>query len=302
MTYSIVARDAATGQLGVAAQSCYFALGAVLPWARAGVGAVATQSMVDPGYGPRCLDLLAEGMGAVDALARVRAADAGREVRQVGVVDASGVVASFTGSQCIDHVGHVAGGGYSAQANMMAGPGVCEAMAAAFAATAGPLATRLVAALVAAEGEGGDARGQMSAALVVVEGTRHEYPWQGVLADVRVDHHPDPLGELARLVQVAEAYHLCDVAEEALVQGDAAGALAGSAAGLALLPDEGNLLLSYIGALIGVGRLDDAARQVQKLVAVRPGWEGVMRALIDRGLVPMPEGVTLDLLLTRPVG
>src|ERR1700678_677105 len=102
MTYSIVARDEATGQLGVAAQSCYFALGSVLPWARAGVGAVATQSMVDPGYGPRCLALLADGGGAADALARVRAADDGREVRQVGVVSASGEVSSFTGSQCID--------------------------------------------------------------------------------------------------------------------------------------------------------------------------------------------------------
>jgi uncharacterized Ntn-hydrolase superfamily protein len=301
VTYSIVARDPATGELGVAAQSCYFALGAVLPWARSGVGAVATQSMVDPGYGPRCLDLLADAMGAADALARVRASDTGREVRQVGVVDATGAVASFSGSSCIDHVSHAEGDGFSAQANMMAGPGVCEAMADAFVATPGALATRLVAALVAAEGAGGDARGQMSAALVVVEGQRHEQPWQGVLTDVRVDHHPDPLGELARLVRVAEAYHLCDVAEEALVAGDAPGALAGSAAGLALLPGEGNLLLSYIGALIGVGQLDEAAGEIQKLVTERPPWEGILRALIERGLVPLPEGVTLDGLLTRPL-
>jgi uncharacterized Ntn-hydrolase superfamily protein len=302
VTYSIVARDPDTGQLGVAAQSCYFALGAVLPWARAGVGAVATQSMVDPGYGPRCLDLLAAGMGAADALALVRAADEGREVRQVGVVDASGAVASFTGSACIDHVGHAEGDGFSAQANMMAGPGVCEAMRDAFVSTSGSLATRLVAALVAAESKGGDARGQMSAALIVVAGERHEHPWQGVLTDVRVDHHPDPLGELARLARVAEAYHLCDVAEEALVAGDAAAALAGAAAGLALLPGEGNLLLSYIGALIGVGRIDEAAAEVQELVASRPPWEGVLRSLIARGLVPLPEGVTLDGLLARPAG
>lgn len=299
MTYSIVARDADTGQLGVAAQSCYFALGAVLPWARAGVGAVATQSMVDPGYGPRCLDLLAGGVGAAVALAQVRAADEGREVRQVGVVDASGAVSSFTGSSCIDHVGHTEGDGFSAQANMMAGPGVCEAMGHAFTSTSGSLATRLVAALVAAEGMGGDARGQMSAALIVVQGERPEHPWQGVLTDVRVDHHPDPLGELARLAKVAEAYHLCDVAEEALVAGDAAAALAGSAAGLALLPGEGNLLLSHIGALIGVGRIDEAAVEVQKLVATRPSWEGVLRSLSQRGLVPLPEGVTLDGLLAR---
>jgi len=300
MTYSIVARDAVTGQLGVAAQSCYFALGSVLPWARAGVGAVATQSMVDPGYGPRCLDLLADGVAAADALAQVREADEGRDVRQVGLVSSAGEVASFTGSLCIDHVGHAAGDGYSAQANMMAGDGVCEAMAVAYETTAGPLATRLLAALVAAEAKGGDARGRMSAALVVVEGTRHEHPWQGVLTDVRVDHHEDPLGELARLVRVAEAYRLCDVAEEALVQGDAAAALAGAAAGLALLPGEGNLLLSHIGALLGLGRIDEASAEVRALVSSRASWEGVVRALIDRGFVPMPEGLTSDLLFTRP--
>lgn len=299
MTYSIVARDAESGQLGVAAQSCYFALGSVLPWARAGVGAVATQSMVDPGYGPRCLDLLAGGVGAADALAQVRAADDGREVRQVGVVSALSEVASFTGSMCIDHVSHAEGVGYTAQANMMAGDGVCEAMAAAFESSSGPLASRLVAALVAAENRGGDARGQMSAALIVVEGTRPDQPWQGVLTDVRVDHHPEPLVELARLVQVAEAYHLCDVAEEALVHGDTAGALTGAEAGLALLPGEENLMLSYIAALIGAGRLDEAAAELGRLVASRPAWEGIVRAVFDRGLAPLPAGVTLDALLGR---
>ncbi len=282
-----------------AAQSCYFALGSVLPWARAGVGVVATQSMVDPGYGPRCLDLLADGVGAADALARVREADEWRDVRQVGVVSASGEVAAFTGSHCIDTVGHAAGDGYSAQANMMAGDGVCEAMAAAFEQATGSLADRLLAALVAAESKGGDARGQMSAALIVVEGVRHDHPWQGVLTDVRVDHHDDPLAELARLTRVAEAYHLCDVAEEALVRGDAAAALAGSQAGLALLPGDGNLLLSHLAALLGVGRIEEAAAEVQALVAGRPSWEGIVRALVDRGFVPMPEGVNIDLLLGR---
>jgi uncharacterized Ntn-hydrolase superfamily protein len=300
VTYSIVARDPATGQLGVAAQSCYFALGSVLPWARAGVGAVATQSMVDPGYGPRCLDLLASAIPADEALSQVRTADPGREVRQVGLVNALGDVASFTGSQCIDHVGHVAGDGYSTQANMMAGPGVCEAMAVAFESTTGTLAHRLVASLLAAEHMGGDARGQMSAALIVVDGHLFDHPWEGVLTDVRVDHHPDPLTELARLVQVGQAYHLCDVAEEALVLGDTAAALAGARAGLALLPGEGNLLLSYIGALIGVGQLDEAATEIRQLLQQRPAWEGILRAITDRGLIPLPDGVTIDALLTRP--
>jgi uncharacterized Ntn-hydrolase superfamily protein len=239
--------------------------------------------MVDPGYGPRCLDLLAQGLNPDDALAQAVAADDGRAVRQVGVVGATGAVASYTGTMCIDHVCHAEGEGYAAQANMMGRDGVCAAMAAAFEASDGSssggassdgtpsLATRLVGALVAAESLGGDARGQMSAALIVVEGTPHPHPWQGVLVDVRVDHHPDPLGELGRLVRVAEAYHLCDVAEE-----------------------------SHIAALIGVGRLDEAAAELQGLVASRPTWEGVVRALIDRGLVPLPEGVTVDQLLARP--
>lgn len=299
MTYSIVARDPATGQLGVAAQSCYFALGAVLPWARAGIGAVATQSMVDPGYGPRCLDRLAAGAGAADALAAVREADDGRDVRQVGVVDAGGAIASFTGERCIPVVGHVAGDGYSTQANMMAGEGVCEAMAAAFETTAGSLAQRLVAALMAAETRGGDARGQMSAALTVVEAERHDHPWEGVLVNVRVDHNPDPLPELDRLVTVAEAYHLCDTAEEALVRGDVDGALAGARAGLALLPGEGNLLLSYVAALMGTGHMDEAASAMRDLVTERPSWAVVFRGLVASGLMPLPEGVGVDDLLGR---
>jgi uncharacterized Ntn-hydrolase superfamily protein len=257
--------------------------------------------MVDPGYGPRCLELLAAGASAQDALDQVRAADDGREVRQVGLIDSRGQVASFTGSMCIDHVGLARGEGYSTQANMMAGPGVCQAMAEAFEHTSGTLATRLVAALVAAETKGGDARGQMSAAIIVVEGERHDHPWQGVLTDVRVDHSPDPLGELARLVQVAEAYHQCDAAEEALVRGDVAAALAGAEAGLALLPGEENLLLSYVGALIGVGRVGEAAATVQKLVAEKPPWEGIMRAIFDRGMVPLPDDLTFDALLGRSV-
>ena len=225
----------------------------MLPWARAGVGAVATQSMVNPGYGPHCLDLLSQGIEAAEALERVRAVDPDHVVRQVGLVDASGTVAAFTGARCLDHLGQQSGDGFSVQANMMRRPGVPEAMAAAYTSTPGSLATRLLAALVAAEAAGGDARGVMSAALIVVDGTVRPQPWEGVLVDVRVDHHTDPLGELARLVGVAEAYRLCDEAEAALVAGDGAAALRGAESGLALLPGEGNLLLSYIAALAGAG-------------------------------------------------
>ncbi len=299
MTYSIVARDPVTAELGVAAQSCYFALGSVLPWARAGVGAVATQSMVDPGYGPRCLELLASGVGASAALERVRAADPDHEVRQVALVDSLGAVAAFTGAACIDAVGHVHGPGFSTQANMMAGPGVCEAMAEAFEAHHGTLAARLVAALVAAQGAGGDARGQMSAALRVVDGERHDAPWEGIMVDVRVDHADEPLEELARLVRIAEAYHLCDIAEEALLQGDAAVALASTEAGLDLLGTDGNLRLSHLAALLALGRLDQAAADLAALVQQGPGWEAIARAMTGAGHIALPDGVTIDGLLAR---
>jgi uncharacterized Ntn-hydrolase superfamily protein len=297
VTYSIVARDPATGQLGVAAQSCYFALGSVLPWARAGIGAVATQSLVDPGYGPRCLDLLAAGVGSSDALARVRAADEDRENRQVGVVDANGSVAAFTGSRCIDEVGHAAGDGYSAQANMMAEPGVCRAMARAFETAEGTLAERLLAALVAAEEKGGDARGRLSAALLVVEATRHDHPWQGVLLDVRVDHSPDPLPELARLVRVGQAYQLSERAWELLDAGDAAAGLHAAEAGRALLPGEAEIVLSHLAALAAAHRLEEAAVEIRRLVGSQPGWGRVIRALVQGGFMPWPDDVTVDSLL-----
>jgi uncharacterized Ntn-hydrolase superfamily protein len=297
VTYSIVARDPATGQLGVAAQSCYFALGSVLPWARAGVGAVATQSLVNPGYGPGCLDLLAHGLDAADALERVRAADEDREERQVGVVDAAGAVASFSGSRCINQVSHAAGDGYSAQANMMAEVGVCEAMAEAFETTGGTLAERLVSALVAAESKGGDARGRLSAALLVVEGTRHEQPWQGVLLDVRVDHCPDPVTELARLVRVGQAYQLSERAWESLEAGDVTAAVNSADAGLAQLPGEGDIVLTHVGALVAARRLEEAAAELRELVASAPGWAGVLREIVHRGFMPWPADVTVDSLL-----
>jgi len=277
MTYSIVARDPESGQLGVAAQSYYFALGASLPWARAGVGAVATQSWIDPGYGPRCLDLLAEGADAQVALDRVRDADKDSGERQVGVVGADGSVASFTGSSCVPEVGHVIGDGFTAQANLMARPGVCEAMAESFTATPGDLPTRMVAALHAAQRAGGDARGQMSATLIVVEGFPHDHSWEGVLMDVRVDHHPQPVEELARLIRVAQAHQEDEKAYGRLKTGDTLGALAAIERGLGLNPGATDLLLSKVIALIGLGRLEEARALTREVLAGQPGWAGVLR-------------------------
>lgn len=194
MTYSIVARDAQTGELGVAVQTHQPSVGALCPFAEAGIGAVATQSIVEPKYGPRGLEAMHGGEAAADALERLLGEDEGRDLRQVAFIDARGNVSAHTGSRCIAHASHFVGDGFSCQANMMRDPGVPEAMAEAYASASGDLAHRLLAALDAAEAAGGDIRGMQSAALIVVgEGTR---------LDRRVDDHSEPLRELRRLVDL----------------------------------------------------------------------------------------------------
>jgi uncharacterized Ntn-hydrolase superfamily protein len=249
MTYSIVARDAGSGQLGVAVQTAMFAVGAVVPWARAGVGAVATQAIGEPAYGPRCLDLMASGESASAALEAAVSMDAMSPLRQVGVVGADGSAAAFTGELCIDHCGHLIGDGWAVQANMMASAEVWPAMAAAFEGSrTTSLSRRLLAALHAAQDAGGDARGQMSAALIVLDGSRPDNQWAGRLVDLRVDRHQRPLEELDRLVDAADAYDGFHRGVDALMSGDASSALEALDAGLALLPGEENLMFPRTGA------------------------------------------------------
>jgi uncharacterized Ntn-hydrolase superfamily protein len=176
VTYSIVARDPQTGLLGVAVQTAMFAGGASVPWARAGVGAVAAQAIAEPTCGPRCLDAIQAGASAQAALAQAQAADEAALLRQVGVVAADGSVAAMTGEWCIDHAGHLLGDGFAVQANMMASPAVWPAMAEAFGQSPEPFPRRLLAALEAGQAAGGDARGMMAAALVVVEAAAGQTP------------------------------------------------------------------------------------------------------------------------------
>ena len=218
MTYSIVARDPLSGELGVAVQSHYFAVGPVVPWLRPGVGAVATQAMVAVGYGPKALDLLAAGTSPADALADLTSRDPQAPTRQVAVVDAEGRVATHTGERCIAEAGHRNGDGWSVQANMMTNATVPDAMATTYAAgvkRGDDLATRLLDVLDAAEAEGGDIRGRQSAALVIVSGDPETPPWDRVY-DVRVDDAPEPLAELRRLVAVRRAYLTFDAGHVAL--------------------------------------------------------------------------------------
>jgi uncharacterized Ntn-hydrolase superfamily protein len=205
MTYSIVARDPVTGEMGVAVQSCYFSVGTVVPWAEAGVGVVATQSFVDPSYGPLGLELLRRGKSAPEALPALVAVDPEAAHRQVAMIDSTGRVAVHTGSQCIPAAGHCLGEQVSAQANLMRKDTVWGAMIAAFTKTVGDLAARLLAALEAAEEQGGDLRGRQSVAMLIVAARATGKPWIDRVVDLRVEDHPDPVNELKRLLELKRA-------------------------------------------------------------------------------------------------
>jgi uncharacterized Ntn-hydrolase superfamily protein len=274
-TYSIVALDPQTGELGAAVQSHWFSVGSLCTWARPGVGAVATQSVVEPAHGPNALDRLAAGQGAQEALEDLLGADPLRAVRQVGVVDAAGGVAVSTGPDCIPCAGHATGPHWSCQANMMERDTVPAAMSAAFEAADGDLAARLLAALEAAEGEGGDVRGRQSAALIVVPSEGE--PWR-TRVDLRVEDHSEPLGELARLITLQRAYELAGAADELMAadRAEAAGELYRRAAELAPASDE---LLFWAGlALANAGDLDGGADAVRRAAHVQPNW----LVLLDR--------------------
>jgi uncharacterized Ntn-hydrolase superfamily protein len=268
-TYSIVARDPATGELGAAVQSHWFSVGSLCIWARPGVGAVATQSVVEPAHGPNALDRMAGGDDAEAALEQVLSTDPLASVRQVGVVDALDGVAVHTGEDCILAAGHAVGEHWSCQANMMERDTVPRAMSAAFAAAEGSLGERLMLALEAAQAEGGDVRGQQSAAMLVVPSEGE--PWRA-RTDLRVEDHPDPLGELRRLLALQRAYELAGEGDELLAAGrnDEAGDRYQAAQALAPGADE---LQFWAGlAMAQAGDLEAGVELVRRAAEVHPNW------------------------------
>lgn len=286
MTYSIVARCPRTGQIGVGVQSHFFGVGAVVPWAEPGVGAAATQAMAEISHGPGVLERLRAGDDPDAALEAVLAADPGAPMRQVGVVDAAGRAAARTGSSCIVAAGQVVGDGFAAQANMMTRVGVPEAMAEAFRATDGPLWTRIVDALDAAEAAGGDIRGRQSAAVVVVSGAPAERPGHGTVVDVRVDDHADPLGEIRRLADLSVAYGRIDEAEQLLAQGRPAEAVGIYDELLAAHPDNAEFAFWAAVALAGAERADEARRIAAPVLGAPDGdrWRELLVRLPPAGL------------------
>ena len=298
-TYSIVARDSVTGELGVAVQSHYFSVGPIVAWAEPGVGAVATQSFVDPAYGPLGLDLMRMGRSAPDALAALLSVDENANVRQVAMVDATGRVAAHTGEQCIFAAGHRVGAQYSVQANLMDRPTVWDAMAETYETTEGDLTDRLLAALEAAEHEGGDIRGRQSAAILVVAPENTGQPWADRTIDLRVEDHPRPVEELRRLVELRRAYQRLDAGDVKFADGDIEGALAAYAEALDLVPDaatQGEAAFWVGVTLAQAGRIDEAIPYFQRAQAQFPRWVDLVPRLPGSGLLPDDPAVIQQLV------
>ncbi len=288
-TYSIVARDSTTGEVGVAVQSHWFSVGPLVPWAEAGVGAVATQSFIEPGYGPLGLELMRLGRAAPDALRALVSTDADSMVRQVAMIDAEGRVAAHTGSRSIQAAGHRLGAQYSVQANLMERPTVWDAMARAYETATGDLADRLLAALAAAEREGGDIRGRQSAALVVVRAKMTGRPWVDRRFDLRVEDHPDPVGELRRLVRLARAYEYLNEGDAHVTRNDLERALVSYGEATTLVPDSatnGEAAFWTGVTLAGAGRVDEGLGYLVRAYRADSRWAVLLRRLPAAGLLP----------------
>ncbi len=314
-TFSIVARDPQSGQLGVAVQSHWFAVGQIVPWAEAGVGAVATQSFVDPSYGKLGLDLLRAGKSAPDALRGLLGGDPACEVRQVAMIDSNGVAATFTGARDIIAAGGIAaaaaapaaqvscgsaggalsvGRDFAVQANLMANDKVWPAMAKAFSETSGDLAERMLAALDAAQAAGGDIRGKQSAALIVVNAKSSGKSWTDRVFDLRVDDHPQPLTELRRLVALQRAYNHMNAGDLAVEHKDNEGALREYSAAekiaattIGIPPSRhAEMIYWHAVALVNMNRVDEALPLFARAFQMEPGWRELTPRLPLSGLLP----------------
>jgi len=270
-TFSIVALDPQTREMGVAVESRYFSVGSVVPWGEAGVGVVATQSFANPDFGPQGIGAMRSGLNAIQAASALVTNDESRDVRQVAMLDAAGNVAVHTGQKCVAVATHLVGDGFSVQGNMLTNEGVLPAMRDAFLTAPGDLAGRLLAALVAGQDAGGDVRGQQSAALLVVGGQRLEKPWLGKELDLRVEDHPEPIVELARVLAVGRAFRYVDAASAAIAEGDPAAASGAIEAAVRLAPDRPDILFWAALGMYSTGDQERALGLFRRIFAASPG-------------------------------
>ncbi len=299
-TYSIVAYDPATGQLGAAVQSHWFSVGPLVPWAEAGVGAVATQSFVEASYGPLGLEMMRAGKSAPEALAGLLKSDSHEDVRQVAFLDAKGRAAAHTGRNCIPEAGHIVGENFSCQANLMLRDTVWKAMAQAFQRTKGELVDRLMAALEAAEAEGGDIRGRQSAAIIVVSGQPSGVWWKDRLFDLRVEDHPNPLVELKRLVHLAKAYQHMNRGDELLTENKTQEAMKAYAAAMDMVPDNAEMIFWPAVTMASTGRIEESLPLFQKAFALNPNWALLVPRLPKVGQLPQDEALIRKILSVAP--
>ncbi|MAT41719.1 MAG: Zn-dependent protease [Anaerolineaceae bacterium] len=295
-TFSIVARDPNTGQMGVAVQSHWFSVGSLVTWGRAGVGVIATQAMVEVSYGPLGLGLMAEGKTASEALTCLKEKDSGKAIRQVAMIDVQGNVAVHTGERCIQSAGHKAGENYSVQANMMDNESVWPAMAEAFEKSSGTLSERLLVALEAAQFAGGDVRGKQSAAMLIVDGNKKEMEWEGVLLDLRVEDHPEPIQELRRLVTLHNAYELMNEGDACLGAGKTNEALMKYEKAASLAPQILELPFWHAVTMAEIGKVDEALPIFHQIFEADLQWKKLLQRLPEAGLFNVDRSV-LDRIL-----
>ena len=295
-TFSILAFDPATGEIGGAVQSHWFSVGTVVLWGESGVGMVATQSFTNPAYGPEGLSLLREGMLPKMIVEQMTGRDEGREVRQLAVMNSRGEAAAYTGGKCVPHAGHIVGGHYSVQANMMLSEDVWPAMSDAFLSADGDLAQRMLAALDAAQAAGGDFRGKQSAALLVLSGSPTGKVWQDRKVDIRVDDHKAPLKELRRLLRVHRAYDLMNEADRDLEEGRMEMAMTHYSAAERLFPGNEEMMFWHAATLTSIGRFEEAVPLFRKVFAKNPNWRTFSPDLVRLGILKMDDGQMQRLL------
>jgi len=288
-TFSIVARDPDTGDMGVAVQSHWFSVGTIVTWAEAGVGAIATQSFVNASFGPRGLEMLKKGMTSQQVVDSLLATDEGREFRQLAIIDSKGNAASFTGKKCIQPAGNIVGDNFSCQANLMINDKVWPAMAEAFKGAKGPLAERMMAALEAGQKAGGDIRGKQSAAMLVVRGKSTGKVWKDRLIDLRVDDSAEPIKELKRLLKVHRAYDHMNAGDLAVEKNDMPLALKEYSAAEEMFPDNAEMKYWHAVALANNGRVDESLPIFREVFKMDENWRDLTPRLIPPGILTVSD-------------
>lgn len=295
-TYSIVAFDSETHDMGVAVQSHWFSVGTVVTWGEAGIGVVATQSVTNPSFGPRGMQMLKKGLSPREVVDKLIESDEGRDLRQLAVLDSKGMAAAYTGKNCIPAAGHIVGKTCSVQANLMLNEKVWPAMIKSFEKARGPLAERMLAALEAAEKAGGDIRGRQSAAMLVVRSKSTGKVWEDRLVDLRVDDDPQPLVELRRLLKIQRAYEHMNNGDVALEKGDMALAMKHYSTAERMFPDNEEMRFWHAATLVNIGRLREALPLFNDVFSKNENYRRLAKHLVPLGLLKVDEKQLKEIL------